>query len=109
MELARQLQHRTAIAAAPRLIFAGEVILKALHVLARRDLDERVDDVGFDDAARGEYFACLAHRGLGHHGAAVAHQGHDPLVRQALQYLPQPGPTETEYLAELPFHQARLG
>src|ERR1700693_5190988 len=99
MELARVLQQRTAIAVAPRLIFAREVILKALHVLACRGLDERLDNVGFDDAARGKYFARFPHRGLRYHRAAVAHQGHDPLMRQALQYLPQPGPAEAENLA----------
>src|SRR5712671_4620998 len=100
MELARELQHRTTISVAPRLIFAGEVILKPLHVLARRGFDERFDDAGFDDAARAEYFARLPHRGFRHHGSAVAHQSHDPFMRQSLQDLPQPRPAESEDLAE---------
>ncbi len=109
MKLARELQNGAPIIAAPGLLLTGDMLLQALDVLAGRRFDDALHDARLDQPPCGEHLAGLAHRGLGYHGAAIAHQRHDPLMGEALQHLAHARPADPEYLAELAFHQAGLG
>src|ERR1700728_327570 len=109
MKLAREFQNGAPVIGAPGVLFTDDVLLQAPDVLARRRFDDGFHDARLDEPPRRENLTGLAYRRFGHHGAAIAHQRHDPLVGQPLQDLAHPRPPDAEYLAELTFHQAGLG
>ncbi|SOZ37784.1 hypothetical protein CBM2605_B10001 [Cupriavidus neocaledonicus] len=87
MELARQADHRRAVAAGARVVLFHGMAAQAAHLGGRDALCQFGGQRGLDHAARLEHLARFVDGRAGDKGAAVGHQRHQLLVRQARKHL----------------------
>jgi len=94
-------------AAAYRIIAgtARQMGVDSLEVVAGGGIEKTGDSTRLQYSPGTEHLTRFSNGGLGHHGAAIRHQGHDILVRESLQHLAKPCAAQTEDFAQALFNQ----